>query len=259
MKKFWLAILILVLIVEVKYVGKMLLNNEGKFGEILNKAVSGFHGFTLSIDSAFMDRKEVNMPVSTIMQNPELPNGCEITSLTAVLNYYGYDVSKTEMSDRYLPKEKFITKNNKMYGPSPYKAYAGEPRDSGGYFAYAPPIVEAANKYFQTIGEDNQAIDISGSSRDVIMGLVEKEIPVIIWVTLDLSEPKVNRSWYFNDTKEYFPAPSNLHVVVLDGYFDDKVRAMNPLKGQVTYNADAFFDSYQALGSHALIIKKNGN
>lgn len=48
---------------------------------------------------------EVYIDVPTVMQNPELPNGCEITSLTAVLNSKGYKVEKTEMADIYLPKE----------------------------------------------------------------------------------------------------------------------------------------------------------
>ncbi|MDY3256762.1 MAG: C39 family peptidase, partial [Ruminococcus callidus] len=30
--------------------------------------------------------------VEAVLQNPELPTGCEITSLTTVLNYWGYDV-----------------------------------------------------------------------------------------------------------------------------------------------------------------------
>ena len=32
--------------------------------------------------------------VKWVSQKPELPTGCEITSLTTVLNYYGYNVSK---------------------------------------------------------------------------------------------------------------------------------------------------------------------
>jgi hypothetical protein len=32
---------------------------------------------------------------------------------------------------------------------------------------------------------------------------------------------------------------------------------MNPLHGQMTYDADAFFKSYQELGSHAMTVVKN--
>lgn len=38
----------------------------------------------------------------SLNQNPELPTGCEITSLTSVLNYYGCNVDKTTMADVYL-------------------------------------------------------------------------------------------------------------------------------------------------------------
>ena len=44
------------------------------------------------------------IPVRHIAQNPELPTGCEITSLTMVLNYLGYNVSKTYMADNYLDR-----------------------------------------------------------------------------------------------------------------------------------------------------------
>ncbi|WP_339205950.1 C39 family peptidase [Paenibacillus sp. FSL K6-3182] len=200
--------------------------------------------------------KKVYIDVDTIMQKPELPNGCEITSLTAVLNYYGYDVTKTEMSDNYLPKQAFITKNNKLYGPDPYKSYAGEPRSlKGGFFSFAPPIVEAANLYFDVAGRSNSTSDISGSTREEIIEQLNKGIPVVTWITLDLTPPKMNYAWYFSDTGEYYSAPINLHVVVLNGYEDGKVHVMNPLKGQVTYDADTFFNSYDAMGSHAMIVE----
>ena len=63
------------------------------------------------------------------MQNPELPHGCEITSLTAVLNYFGMNVSKLEMTDKYLPKQEIRTEGNQRFGPNPNEAFAGNPRD----------------------------------------------------------------------------------------------------------------------------------
>ena len=39
-----------------------------------------------------------------VNQYPELPTGCEITALTSVLNYYGYNVKKETMADDYLKK-----------------------------------------------------------------------------------------------------------------------------------------------------------
>ncbi|WP_053373306.1 C39 family peptidase [Paenibacillus sp. FJAT-27812] len=199
--------------------------------------------------------KKVYIDVDTVMQKPELPNGCEITSLTAVLNYYGYDVTKTEMADNYLPKQPFSTKNKKLYGPDPYQAYAGDPRElKGGFFSFAPPIVEAANLYFDVVGRSSSTTDISGSSREEMIDKLNKGIPVVTWITLDLTPPKMNYGWYYNDTDVYHSAPVNLHVVVLNGYEDGIVHVMNPLKGQATYDADTFFNSYEEMGSHAMIV-----
>ncbi|NIK79837.1 uncharacterized protein YvpB [Paenibacillus castaneae] len=202
--------------------------------------------------------KKVYLNVDTIMQNPELPNGCEITSLTAVLQYYGYDATKTEMADNYLPKQAFYSKNNKLYGPDPYEAYAGDPRElKGGFFSFAPPIVKAAELYFDAVGHSNPTKDISGSTKEQIIEQLNHGIPVVTWITLDLSKPKMNYSWYLSDSSEYFPAPINLHVVVLNGYENGKVHVMNPLVGQVTYDMDKFFNSYVEMGSHAMIVGNN--
>ena len=35
-------------------------------------------------------------------QHPELPTGCEITSLAMVLMYYGFDTDKCELAEKYL-------------------------------------------------------------------------------------------------------------------------------------------------------------
>ena len=75
--------------------------------------------------------------VPVILQNPELPNGCEITTLTAVLNYYGAETSKLEMDQNYLPKQSFEYNMKKKYGPNPNQVYGGEPRESRkGYICF---------------------------------------------------------------------------------------------------------------------------
>jgi uncharacterized protein YvpB len=198
---------------------------------------------------------KVYIPIETVMQHPELPNGCEITSLTAVLHYYGYTISKTDMSDHYLPKEPFSWKEGKRFGPNPYKAYSGDPRSkTGGWFSYAPPIQVAVEKYVDEIQGVHTAIDVTGSTREEIIHQLDQGVPVVIWVTLDLSKPKIKSHWYFHDTEEYFAAPTNLHAVVLHGYEGDMLHVMDPLQGQVTHPVDRFFESYKALGSHAMVV-----
>ena len=45
----------------------------------------------------------IRLPVPQILQNPELPNGCEITSCCEVLHYLGFAPDKCELADYYLP------------------------------------------------------------------------------------------------------------------------------------------------------------
>ncbi|MBP2028620.1 uncharacterized protein YvpB [Acetoanaerobium pronyense] len=200
---------------------------------------------------------ELYLPVDIVMQNPELPNGCEITSLTAVLNFHGYDISKTHMADNYLDKVPFSRVNGKLYGGNPYEAFAGDPTHSSGFFVYGPPIAKAANNYFQDIQGNNNAIDISGSTSEEIIEYLNQGLPVVIWVTLDLSHPRLNYSWYIKESNDKFIAPVNLHAVVLKGYSDGYVHIMDPLKGHVTHEINRFFLSYNELGSHSVLIVEN--
>ena len=195
-----------------------------------------------------------SLAVPVVKQNPQLPHGCEITSLTAVLNYYGADVDKMTMTTSYLPKEPFKTVNGVKYGPDPNVAYAGEPSSEKGTYSFAAPIVTAAERYIEKAEMNLQAKNISGSPIDDIELHLELGIPVITWVTLDLSKPKTNGGWTITGTNTFHPMYTNLHAVVLVGIDGDHVEVMDPLKGIVQLNKQQFFDSYKALGEQAVVV-----
>lgn len=203
------------------------------------------------------DDQELDVPV--VMQNPELPHGCEITSLTAVLNYFGMNVSKLEMTDKYLPKQEIRTVGNQRFGPNPNEAFAGNPRDKArGMYVFAAPIVKAAEAVITDKQADLHVKNMSNASQDEILQLVREGIPVVTWVTLDLSKPKrkAERGWIYTGETTPHDAFMNLHAVVLTGHLGDKVVVMDPLKGYVTYNVDQFFKSYQELGKQAVAVHK---
>lgn len=209
-----------------------------------------------SIEEGNLDISQLMLPVDTLLQNPELPNGCEITSATALLHYWGYEVSKTTMSDFYLPKQPFEWKFGKLFGPDPFVAYAGEPRSASGFYSFSPPIVQAVNDYLNDVEGAHQAVDLSGSSREEILAQLDQGHPVAVWVTLDFSAPRWNYSWYLTDSGEYYKALVNLHVVVLHGYDGNQLQIMNPLKGHMEVDADMFFTNYEQMGYHAMTIVK---
>lgn len=210
--------------------------------------------FLLQTHSA-RDYQQLDVPV--VMQKPELPHGCEITSLTAVLNYYGVSVSKTEMAKSYLPKQSFRTKDNIKYGPDPNKAFGGNPANvKNGTYVFATPIVRAAEQVIAAKDASLRVTNVSGQSKEEIIQLVKQGIPVVVWVTLDLTAPRVDGGWVIEGTSTFHKMYKNLHAVVLTGYLINKVVVMDPLKGYVTYKEDQFFKSYKQLGMQAVAVHK---
>ena len=71
-------------------------------------------------------------------QLPELPTGCEVTSLTMVLNYLGYDADKTDIAANYLEKGDYPDAN-------PNTTFVGTPFDKASYGCFAPVITDCAS------------------------------------------------------------------------------------------------------------------
>lgn len=202
---------------------------------------------------------EAFVPVELIFQKPELPNGCEITSLTSALNYNGYPIDKVTLSDEFLPMRPFYRKDGKLFGPHPDEAFSGNPRDGSGFYVFAGPTVKAGNDYIKSVGGEHVVTDLTGSSRAEIIRYVEQGVPVVIWVTLELSPPNFNYSWKLDDTGEDYQALLNLHCVVINGINGDQFNVMDPLRGNVEYDVNKFLESYESIGSRALVVSPLNN
>lgn len=201
------------------------------------------------------ENQRLNVPV--VLQNPQLPHGCEITSMTAAFNYYGLNLSKMNMAKKYLPTQEIVEKNGKRIGPDPNKAYAGDPSNVlTGTYAFAPVITRAAKRVASDYKSNLKVLNLTGSTQKQIIQKVQQGIPIITWVTLDLSKPETKEGWYIENTHKKPRMYRNLHVVVLTGYEDGNVIVMDPMHGYVSHSAKKFFSSYKDLGSQAIAIEK---
>lgn len=199
------------------------------------------------------------IPMDVLLQKPELPNGCEITALAALLIQRGYSVNKVGLSDIYLPKQAFFRKGGKLYGADPNQAFSGDPKDPTGWFVYAPPTVMAGNAYLNDQSSPVRAVDITGASRDAIMEHILAGTPVAMWVTRELDLGKFEYGWHLIDSGEWFDAPINLHCMVVHGFDGDMLHVMDPLKGDMMYSAELFFKSYESLGAQAIVLEEAGS
>lgn len=199
--------------------------------------------FTLP-DTAFIDVPFVN-------QNPELPTGCEITSLTEVLNFYGFDIDKESLARTYLPMMQELQSGAYIY------YFYGSPWSSNGSGCFSPAIVNAANAFLSDVSSPLRAHKLSYSDVNTLLSEVAQGNPVIVWTSFDYSiKPVTYREVIINDNEKFF-WPTYEHCTVLTGYnlTDNTVTLTDPTYGIVVRSLEDFTYYYQMYFYQAVVIK----
>lgn len=192
------------------------------------------------------------MNVPLIQQFPELPRGCEVTSLAMLLGGAGIKIDKMTLADQ-------VKKN-----PTPYKEikgeiYYGDPNNGfvGNMFninqpglgVYHLPIFQLAKRYLS-----DRAIDLTGHGFSKVEEQLSKERPV--WVIISPNEqPVPEEHWQIWHTED---GPIKItyqeHSVVLTGYDQNYVYFNDPLastKNKRALKTD-FIAAWKQFGSQAI-------
>lgn len=190
--------------------------------------------------------------VDPILQNPELPTGCEVTSLTMLLNHIGFDVDKLTLADDYLPKG--------TYRKSDFnKVFVGDPRSRQAYGCTAVVIVETAEKFLNEQDKENkwQVKNITGCSAEILYSAVKCGYPVVVWGSIDMEEIIQDYvSWTDESTGNIISWFGKEHCLLLTGYDTNEklVYVNDPLRGQVSYDMKTFEKRFNELDRNAVII-----
>ncbi len=179
--------------------------------------------------------------------------GCELISAAMVLNYYGIDATP---EDVYAVIEKTPAWNtNESYGEDPDEYFIGDPRTAHAFGCYVNPLVDAMNRI---LDENWRAVNVSDSELEYLeKNYLEQGIPIIIWATINMSEPQEGESWTLRDGKA-FQWIAGEHCLVMVGadenyyYFNDPNHA-----GEVIgYEKVLVQERYEQLGKQAIIISR---
>lgn len=231
-------------------------NNSSTAAVIVTDASESTEQSTIS-DSIIHDfsnlRSESAMiNVDFISQYPELPTGCEITSLATVLNYLGYPVNKVTLAEQYLPTAPATSRNF-------FTHFGGYPWDSYSWGCFAPAIVEAANSYLTAFGSALTAYNVSYSKVETILNYVADGMPVLIWTTSnsDFENYQVTYEYVDMDNGSQFLWPAYEHCFVLIGYDINAqtVTVSDPMYGIEVHSLEAFENKYNAYYQQAVVIK----
>lgn len=190
------------------------------------------------------------MEIDLKSQYPNLPNGCEVTALSMLISHEGINVRPEQLSDNFLKKSGLTNAN-------PDLAYIGNPRsNSRGYYAYARPIVECANSYFESIGARNYALDKTGMNiLSLLHSVAISKKPVAVWYTTDGKSPEYSVNSYTDERGERVSFYKNLHCVVVHGLGKGMVYIADPIHGKKTVNFIEFAKIYYQMGQRAIVVK----
>ena len=203
-----------------------------------------------------------SMEVDPILQLPELPTGCEITTLALLLDAGGFQVDKVQLAEGYL--------TCKSEGEATFQqAFPGPPPASAGYGCNAQAIVDTARKYLAAQNSGRIVKDLTGAKFEDLLREVASNHPVAIWASIDLVDiQEVYAYTIYNYTETNSDGSTstpkdldvywleNEHVYLLKGYDLDRnvVIVNDSLNGEMEYDMNRFKECYEQCYKQAVII-----
>lgn len=273
MRPLTLLVLTIFVIMTSGCVSPLALNKERESDTLTSESASDSTADVESVESE-IEEPDIALPVIAdsdmmievpyISQEEILPNGCEAVSAVMVLQHLGFDIEALDFAREYLVTTYFTRDSeDRLYGPNPENWYAGDPEEKdGGFGCYPPALVESIEDY---IPEGYTAMNLTGTDIGTLANsFLANDIPVIIWLTIDMEEPDYRIHWYdLDDYGKDDPAdiwyPANLHVLVLCGYDGESFIFADPheTRGFVRHSVEDTIRIYEAMGQRAVAVVKN--
>ena len=207
---------------------------------------------------------EIHLDVPMIYQYPELPNGCEATSVTMMLNYAGVPLDKIEVANQ-MPYSFF----------DPYLGFVGDPYSEEGSTIYPEAFGELITV------QVGSYVNLTGVPFETILDTLAQGKPVCMWIAEEFESPYhgyeewysigpwyvfdnasdtqgayPDEAWYYSDWGYEQPYSENwrvfLHCVCLTGYDENYVYFNDPLCGPVYLDYESLQYFWSCYGYKAL-------
>lgn len=191
------------------------------------------------------------LQVQAQSQLPQLPDGCEVTSLSMLLQYAGHPESKMILA-KDMPKDptKEVVNSHGVivdWG-NPNVGFVGDVYSSTrGYGIYHGPITKLFNQMLP-----GRAEDMTGQPFINILRVVASGRPVVLWTTATFQQTNQWEIW-MSPQGPVLATPEE-HAVLLVGYNQTELFVNNPLNGDQAQpvNRQNFIQAWHQLGSQAV-------
>lgn len=189
--------------------------------------------------------------ISTKFQRQEHPVTCEVAALRMALNYFGENVTESELlAELNFDTKKPMSSNNTWGDPDVgfVGSVHGSVFNGTGYGVFEKPIQNLASKY-------REANIIKKADLSKVISEVNKRNPVIVWGLLSDRDPIY---WKTEDGKTVEAYPGE-HARVVIGYSGDisnpsKIILMDPIYGKIKMTKEKFLEDWNKMENRAVVI-----
>ncbi|WP_442602256.1 C39 family peptidase [Paenibacillus sp. KN14-4R] len=185
------------------------------------------------------------LDVPLVYQMPELPRGCEVTSLTMLLQFAGVNVGKMELASN-MPKIPFM--DDDLHGDM-NEGFVGDMYsfDNPGLGVYSDAVFKLGSSYLP-----NQLVNVTGKDMKDLYTMIDHGSPV--WVITNGSYAELPESSF--QTWDTANGPVKVtyreHSVVMTGYDKDYIYINDPLGNASKVRKYDFEQAWIQMGRQAI-------
>lgn len=199
------------------------------------------------VEPSVKEKKQLlEVPLINQMDEPHLKNGCEVTSLAMILNYYGIKVTKNGLAD-LIKKEPLNYPHNKKGNPN--IGFVGDMADGPGLSVYNGPIFDLAKRYM-----GDRVVNLTNRPFDQLLEKVHQGSPVWVLITNNFKPGAKFRKWETPQGTIYITFSG--HSAVITGFDKHYIYVNDPYgyKNRKVNRKD-FFDAWSEMGKQAISIE----
>jgi uncharacterized protein YvpB len=191
---------------------------------------------------------QLDVPLLNQMDEPRLFNGCEVTSLAMLLQYWGIDVSKNQLAAQ-VPRVPLQYRDGKNGNPN--MGFVGNMEDGPGLGVYHGPIFYLANT---NVTDQFVVQNLSNYPFSTILEKINQGLPVWVITTSSFSPIVDFETW--TTPQGTVGITFKMHSVVITGY-DQEYIYLNDPYGTKNKKVDRenFIASWEQMGSQAIVIE----
>lgn len=195
-------------------------------------------------------QKKVLIDAPFIKQKPELPRGCEVTSLAMLLNHVGVSVDKMTLANKVakVPFERNGVRGNLNDG------FVGNMRtmEKPGIGVYHGPIKNLAEAYVP-----GKVVDFTGKDFSEVIAHLNQNRPVWVIVTSTYDVVPENEWQTWKTSSGPLKITYNMHSVLVTGYDKDYVYVNDPLHSKNRkLQKKPFIAGWEQIGKQAITVTK---